>query len=117
MEEKTLLKKQNITLFSNSKIVGGVIDFNIKKVADSTELYEFLQSQPWKILNVKTSYVITIKQVSGEFVQLDCHDLFAFIGKKRVRFTNCTTSSFDISFDSSGRLVTTTAIYAEGMVV
>lgn len=119
MEQKTLLNKGNIILHCNNNPLGGVIDFNITVDKKTVSIYEILQSEPWANLSGKSNYIITIKQYTDSFQLINDENYIIacdFKGKSMELF-GCHTKSFSTAFDSSGRLVTTTVIIAESLVV
>ncbi len=119
MEQKTLLNKDNIILYCNNNPLGGVIDFTITVDKETVGIYEILQPEPWVNFSGKSNYLITIKQYTDSF-QLTNDENYTiacdFKGKSMELF-GCHTKSFGTALDSSGRLVTTTVIIAESLVV
>lgn len=115
MTEITTAKKEDVIVYCNDEILGGVFDINVKSTGETQYLYEMLNAEPWAQISKKYEYIITIKQYSKNIADLgSSYSISLYSDDKTVKFTDCSTQSTQTYTDSSGCFITQTVISAGG---
>ena len=105
MEINRVYKKEDITIWVNDKLAGGVFDFEVKYNSQYKYAYEILSSDPIAVTGEQSHYIITIRQYAKDFTGFDegCDINFKLPNRETV-YKNCITKSAETYINSSGKL-------------